>query len=287
MAIEGLRIIGESINDSVPSTNKLFEAGDIEGIKNLAKTQDELGATWIDVNVGTRGADFMAEMVREVQQVTAKPLSIDSPDFEYAKAGLEAYDQDRAGGLPPILNSIALTRMEMFDLLKVRPFKAMLLLSEREEDGGSKPNKTAEEAFASAQKLYGRAKECGLSPDDCVFDVGIGPIGSDTDGILKMVVGCIEKMHNDPRFAGTHKSVGLSNFTIGIPSKKADGSPVKGPLESAFITYTMPMGLDTIIGSVKRKYELVGDDHPAMQCFKDVLKLDGHDVVMRVMEYYM
>ena len=41
MAIEGLAIIGESINDSVPSTKKLFDAGDIEGLKALAKAQDE------------------------------------------------------------------------------------------------------------------------------------------------------------------------------------------------------------------------------------------------------
>ena len=29
MALDGLAIIGESINDSVPSTHKLFDAGDI------------------------------------------------------------------------------------------------------------------------------------------------------------------------------------------------------------------------------------------------------------------
>ncbi len=41
MAISGLQIIGESINDSVPSTKKLFDANDLDGILNLAKSQDE------------------------------------------------------------------------------------------------------------------------------------------------------------------------------------------------------------------------------------------------------
>ena len=41
MPLEGLTIIGESINDSVPSTKKLFDANDIPGILNLAKTQDD------------------------------------------------------------------------------------------------------------------------------------------------------------------------------------------------------------------------------------------------------
>ena len=54
MAIEGLKIIGESINDSVPSTHKLFEEGDVEGLLALARMQDERGAAYIDVNVGAR-----------------------------------------------------------------------------------------------------------------------------------------------------------------------------------------------------------------------------------------
>ena len=31
MPIEGLSVIGETINDSVPSTKKLFDAGDVDG----------------------------------------------------------------------------------------------------------------------------------------------------------------------------------------------------------------------------------------------------------------
>ena len=79
MPIPNLTIIGESINDSVPSTNKLFEANDLVGLKELAKSQDVGGAGYIDVNVGPRTAEFLAEMVRQVQGVTAKPLSIDTP----------------------------------------------------------------------------------------------------------------------------------------------------------------------------------------------------------------
>ena len=74
MSLFGLTIIGESINDSVPSTKKLFEAGDIDGILELARTQDEGGAAYIDVNVGPRSAEFMAERVGKIQSVTAKPL---------------------------------------------------------------------------------------------------------------------------------------------------------------------------------------------------------------------
>ncbi len=43
MPVPGLTIIGETINDSVPSTKKLFDAGDIDGILELARSQDEKG----------------------------------------------------------------------------------------------------------------------------------------------------------------------------------------------------------------------------------------------------
>jgi len=135
MAIDQLTIIGESINDSVPSTKKLFDANDIDGLLALARLQDERGAGYIDVNVGGRSPQFMAELVERVQQVTTKPLSIDTPDLEIAKAGLEAYDQQRAGGQTPLLNSVTSLRTEMFDLYKLQPFKPILLVSEHEVDG--------------------------------------------------------------------------------------------------------------------------------------------------------
>jgi hypothetical protein len=71
-----------------------------------------------------------------------------------------------------------------------------------------------------------------------------------------------------------------------LPSKKPDGSAVKGPLESAFLTMAMPLGLNTVIGSVRRKYSLLPEDDPAMQCLKDVLKMEGVEGVMRVMMYF-
>jgi hypothetical protein len=48
----------------------------------------------------------------------------------------------------------------------------------------------------------------------------------------------------------------------------------------------MPLGLDMVIGSVKRKYEKLAADHPAMVCLNECLKLQGFDVLMRVREFY-
>lgn len=286
MALEGLTIIGESINDSVPSTKKLFDAGDLDGILELARLQDEGGAAYIDVNVGARTPEFMADMVRKVQQVTAKPLSIDTPDMEIAQAGLEAYDAACAGGQSPILNSISALRPRMLELLRVRHFRPILLVSEQVVDGRSGTCRTAEETYRATLALVDKAIQAGLTNNDLIIDPGIAPIGTDSEGNLPRLIGAMELIHNDANLAGVHMSVGLSNFTVMLPTKRADGSPVKSSLESAFLTKAMPLGLDMVIGSVRRKYEILDPDHPAMQCLEDCITQSGFESIMRVRDFY-
>jgi cobalamin-dependent methionine synthase I len=288
MPIPGLTIIGESINDSVPSTKKLFDADDIPALLDLARSQEEKGAAYLDVNVGARPPEFMTGLVLAVQRVSALPLSIDTPDPALARAGLMAYDPAKAGGRMPILNSISPLRTGLFDLAAVRSFSPILMSSERREDGEGRPNRTAEETWRTAKSLLSEARLRipDFTNDRAIIDPGIAPIASDTEGSLKRVLETLALMRDDPDFAGVHVSVGLSNFTVMLPSKRADGSPVKGPLESAFLSLAMPLGLDTIIGSMARKYEILPEEHPALLCLKDILTLDGFDALMRVKEFY-
>ena len=289
MSIPGLTIIGESINDSVPSTFKLFEENNIDGIVDLARLQAEKGAAYIDVNVGSRSPDFMAEVVKRIQEHISLPLSIDTPDPQIAAAGLETYNPERAGNRKPILNSISEARPEMFDLYAKQPFIPVLLVTEGIDDSGEKIlNTTAEQVLATARSMVGIARKRiqHISNDQIILDPGIMPIGSDSKGDFKRLMDAMTLIHQDKDLAGVHMSVGLSNFTAMLPSKKADGSPVKSPLESAFLTMAMPLGLNTIIGSVHRKYSVLKDDDPAMQCLSDVLKLQGVEAIMRVMKFF-
>lgn len=286
MAIAGLTIIGESINDSVPSTKKLFDAGDMEGLKALAKSQDEGGAAYIDVNVGQRSGEFLADMVRQVQSVTAKPISIDTPDPAMAEAALKALDLSRCNGQAPIINSISPLRAQMFELSRITKIRPILLVSERMADGEAQANHTAEACYQTAKSMVAMANAHGIPNEDCIIDPAIAPIGSDSEGHLHRIIGAMRMIHADPALKGVHMSVGLSNFTVMLPSKRADGTPVKGPLESAFLAIAMPLGLDHVIGSVKRNYERLPEDHPAMQCIQDCLNVEGFDVLMRVQEFY-
>ena len=48
----------------------------------------------------------------------------------------------------------------------------------------------------------------------------------------------------------------------------------------------MPLGLDMVIGSVRRKYSKLEPDHPAMQCLEDCIKQSGFESIMRVRDFY-
>jgi cobalamin-dependent methionine synthase I len=289
LGIPGLSIIGESINDSIPSTHALFEENNIQGIVELARLQAEKGASYIDVNIGLRSPGLMADVVRKIQEHISLPLSIDTPDQEIAAAGLEAYDAGLAENKKPIVNSISEARLEMFDLSTIQPFIPILLVTEGKDDFGEVVmNKSAEQILATAKSMMRVARERfkDAANDQIILDPGIMPIGSDTKGDFKRLMDAIALIHQNPDLAGVNMSVGLSNFTAMLPSKKPDGSPVKGPLESAFLTMAMPLGVNMIIGSVKRNYVLLPDNDPAMQCVKDVLSLEGIAIVMRVMAFF-
>lgn len=288
MAIDGLAIIGETINDSIPSIHKRFEEGDIDGVVELARFQDQKGAAYIDVNVGGRSPEFMGQLIQKIQTVTAKPLAIDTPDVQIARAGLAAYDPALADGQKPLLNSISPLRLEMFELFALQPFRPILLASEHLVDGQAGPCRTAEETYAAAKALVAEARRQGdnLPNDDVILDLGIAPLGSDTEGNLGRLIAAMEMIHNDRDLAGVHMSVGLSNFSVMLPPKRADGSRVQGPLESAFLAKAMPLGLDMVIGSVRRKYEVLPGDHPAMRCVEDCLAVGGFESIMRVREFY-
>lgn len=286
--IDGFSIIAESINNSVPSTQALFDVQDYEGLLALAKFQDEAGARYLDVNVGPRDAELMAKMVRDIQSVSAKPLSIDSPDPNQIQAGLQTYDSSKAQGQKPILNSISPLRTEFFDFYSIQPFRPILLASEQIKDGSPAPCRTAEETYDAAKSLVCQFLEkCpGSVIDDCIVDPGIAPIGSDMEDNFRRLVNAMQLLHDDPEMRGIHFSGGLSNFSVMLPARRPDDIPVKSSLESAFLTITMPLGMDMSITSVKRNHVLLPEDHPAMRCLRDVLAASGMDCLKRVRKFY-
>ena len=283
-----LNIIAEKINDSVPGTHKLFESKDYDGIVKLARVQAEEGATFIDVNIGLQAPEIMADLVKRIQNEVSVPLSLDSPDINILKAGLEVYDKEKSGGKMALINSISELRMEVLELPSIQHVKFILLCTERETDGQMKANEKAEEIFETALNLSRAVKtKCMyITNDDLFFDPGIAPLGADMSGMTNATIDAVKLIHECEELKGCHMSVGLSNFSVQLPTRTAAGNLVKTPLESAFLTLTNPIGMDHVVGSTKKKFKCLDSDHPAMQTVQDILKLDGFNRLMRVQEFY-
>jgi 5-methyltetrahydrofolate--homocysteine methyltransferase len=285
--VPGFKIIAESINDSVPSTKELFDKGDMPGIVTLAKSQAGAGAAYIDVNIGKRDPKLMGEVVRAIQKAVAVPLSIDSPDPEIQKEGLSAYSPEKGGGMP-IVNSISELRLEILELNAITPFKPILICTERMEGGTGKPNKTAAEIVETAKRLQALAAKTptSMENDRLIFDLGLAPIGADFEGHTARFLDALKAIQQDAVFKGVHMSVGLSNFTQMLPSKRASGGLVKTPLESALLTLAMPLGLDMAIASTKKKYRILPENDDALVTLKEAIAAGGMETLMRIQQFY-
>ncbi|OGV34376.1 MAG: hypothetical protein A2020_04850 [Lentisphaerae bacterium GWF2_45_14] len=290
MHYQDLTIIGERINPGFASSKALFDNSDIDGICKLATEQVQKGAKHLNINIGARAmtdSEFMKEIILRVQDTVNVPLSFDFPNMEVQELCLKIYDHQKACGQKPVINSISELRWEMTELLKIRPCRVLLMASERSENGEKIANKTADEVLETARRMVKKLTGShGLSNDDIFIDVSVGPVAVDMEGLTRMAIQAIRKIGSCPDMKGVHMSVGLSNISIMVPPKALDGSPLKVLLESAFLTNTVPHGLDTIIGTAGRNYQFLDSDNFVLQGFNEAMQLDDVESIMRIQQLY-
>ena len=292
MSFPGLSIIGERINPGFASSKKLLDARDLAGIAELARSQVAKGAPLLNVNAGTAGETdpgFVAELVRAVQSAVSVPLSIDSPAPASQEAGQRAYDPAKAGGRPPIVNSVAETRWELLGLRRIHRAQVLFMASERLEDGAATPNKNADEVTDTARRLVcrARAEHPDLQLSDCILDVSVGPMATDTEQLLRSAVESIRRIGSDPALKGVRMSVGLSNIGIMLPKVQIDGMPIGLAFETAFLTRCVPLGLDMSLATAGRDYRVLPEGHPALVAFDDFIACDdGFDALAGLKKVY-
>lgn len=287
----GLTIIGERINPGFRSTRELFEKEDFAGIQALAVRQAQAGASYLNVNAGTKALEnpqFMVEVVRCIQAVVDLPLSLDCPDLRVQEAVLRAYDAGKAGG-KPVINSLAESRWELSECLRVRPCKVILMSSERRVDGQVVPSRTGQDVLESTRNMVRRirSEHPGMSNDDFLVDVSVCTLAADAEGLLPMALEGVDLIHRDPELQGVHVMGGLSNLAQHLPAKGPNGEDLVHELECAFLTVAMPLGFDTVLGTPWRNYERLPDDNFVLGQFRRIIGLRGSDALEAVVELYM
>jgi len=159
-------LIGESINIMSKTIGPALEERNPEPIQELARVQDKAGMDYLDINIGPArkaGDELMDWVVKIVQKVTDKPLSLDTTNPVAMEAGLKVH-KGKA-----LINSISLQpdRLEQGLPMATKYNASMIGLLWGIE---GMPRDAAERGVLVADvKLVSRARISGstLSPPRC------------------------------------------------------------------------------------------------------------------------
>jgi len=259
------RLIGELINHSFARAARAWEARDVAGYQKLAKLQADLGADYITLNIdGTQSMrvtpqdmfDFLPELVPAIQEVTSVPIAFDNPGVEFHRRALKVYDPAKSG--KPILNSVAASRHNLDEMLElVRKYDTIVIgmASEKFVEGGGAQCLSADDVYGAAHDLVHLLRDkAGRRNDQIILDPGLAPVGADTYGLVNMGLDAMRMIRKDPDLAGVHLSVGLTNFSFGMPKA------MREKVESAYLTLAVAAGLDFVLGNPEKDLHLLTPD---------------------------
>jgi len=203
-------LIGENINVISKTIGPALKKRDPKPIQELAQAETATGVDYLDINIGPArkaGDELMAWAVQTVQEVTDKPLSLDTTNPVAMEAGLKVH-QGKA-----LINSISLVRMdEELPLVKNYDAGMVGLLWGRE----GMPRDANERGAIAAELMY-TANEMGIANEDIWFDPIVTPVVNIEASQVKP---CLEFMSMLEEIApGCKSTVGLSNVSNGAPTE--------------------------------------------------------------------
>ena len=224
-------IIGERIN---PTGKKKFKQAlrdhDMEYILKEGVAQQDNGAHVLDVNVGLPEIDepsMMEEAVKELQAVIDLPLQIDTSNEEAMERALRCYNGKA------LVNSVN-GKQEVMDAIfpLVAKYGGVVIGLALDEEGIPE---TAEGRIRVAKKIYARAAEYGIGPEDIIIDGLCMTISSDSQG----AVTTLETLRRVRDELGGKTILGVSNISFGLPQREI--------INSAFFTMALHDGLSAAI----------------------------------------
>jgi cobalamin-dependent methionine synthase I len=200
-------LIGENLNIMSQTIGPALRERNPKPIQELAKAETDVD--YIDLNIGPArkaGDELMAWVVKTVQEVTDKSLSLDTTNPVAMEAGLKVY-KGKA-----LINSISLQpdRLEQ-ELPFVRRYNASMIGLLWGVEG--MPRDAAERGVLVAELLY-KAGEAGIPTEDIWVDPILTPVSVE----INQVKSCFEFVSMLKDIAPECKStIGLSNISNGTP----------------------------------------------------------------------
>ncbi len=219
-------IVGELINASRKAIREGIESGDGDYIKQVARDQDEAGATYIDANAGVfvgEEAKYMKWLIELIQDVSEKPVAIDSPDPKVIEEALSVCKTT------PMLNSISLEKDRWDNLLPIVAANLELKVVALCMSDEGMPT-SCEDRLKIADKLIGGLTGKGVKIENIHVDPLVQPLGTNHNFGVEFLA---------ERFPGVHFMCGLSNISYGLPVRKF--------LNRTFMAQAIICGLDGAI----------------------------------------
>jgi len=202
-------------------------------IQEMVLTEVAAGMDYLDLNIGPARRDgdkLMEWIVSVVQEVTDKPLSLDTTNPVAMEAGLKVCKSKA------LLNSISLqpARLES-ELPLVKKYNTSMIGLLWGAEGMPRD---ANERCAMAVEIVYKANEMGIPNEDIWIDPIVSPVSVE----INQVMACIEFMSMLAEIAPGCKSVvGLSNISNGAPGH------LRPYLNRAYLVMLMKYGLHSAI----------------------------------------
>jgi len=228
-------VIGENINATNKRVAEAIIDNNREFIQSLAKAQADAGADFIDVNAGTahtsleKQAESMQWLVEVVQEVTDKPLAIDSDMPGVIEAALLKYRGEK-----PIINSVTAEPERLTTIGSLAAgYQASVIALAMGTEGIPK---SVEGRLAACEQIITHLDKLNVKAEQILFDPLMLPIAVDSaQGLVTLKT--IEQIKS--RYPDARTVLGLSNISYGLPSR--------GLVNRGFLLMAAYAGLDAAI----------------------------------------
>ena len=246
-------VVGERVNATGKKVKTAIENKDAEFLSGLIRAQDEAGADYIDLNVGTGTGSGEIEisnmrwLIDLALEATEKDLCIDSADPEVIQAAV-GHLRGRRGWM---LNSISGKKESLETILPIidkyrPPFVALAM-----DDNGIA--KDIGGRMDACEKIYVEVRRRLIDPELVFFDPLVLPLVTD---VTQAQVTCEGIRHIKERFPEVKTIVGLSNISHGLPGRDLINrgfliAAMMNGLDAAIIDPTSPQMLEALaVGTV-------------------------------------
>ena len=226
-----MQIIGEKINGTRRAVATAIVERDAAAIQHLAVQQTQAGASWLDVNAGTKSerepGDLMW-LVQTIQAVVDTPLCLDSANPVALREAIPATDRI------PMINSISGEPDRLADILPIAAEHGCPVIALAMDD--KRIAKTAEERLGVIRRVMAEARTRGLPESDVYVDPLVMTISTDAQSaaIAFEIMRTVRE-----EFPAAHLTVGLSNISFGLPARSF--------VNRYFLALAIQAGLDTAI----------------------------------------